>query len=374
MSFRRTSTAGLAAALVAVSVLGGTIASASAATDSNNGDFGESPADLAGPYWNAPDRATSNRASDPWPSATRVLDRLRAYGVKPILEAGYNDPVYESNAKLAGSGTTMQAVMMHDTGTSVPASRLKVTHSLPWILRGVKSSAGKTVRACHFYVDRAGGVHIVYLRRTWHAGSGDSMFGVPADRMNGYSMGIEIESQGGGVKDLTSSQISSASKVAAAALDAAGLPTSRAINHKDYAGRKQGKVDTAWSAGWWRTKIDAVRTGTSAATVTQPVAVKVSSNPRHVSLSATRPGTTNTYVRRYQKGLRTLGHKRHVKVKRANPHGATGYYGTETKRLTRAVLKDLTRKNRHWTRYWQKQSHTRPTTALIRRLNLIPIK
>ena len=86
--------------------------------------------------------------------------------------------------------------MMHDTGTGVPAARLRNTHSLNWILSGVKNSSGQTIRACHFYVARDGSVYFIYARRTWHAGAGDAMFGVPANRMNGYSYGIEIESQG----------------------------------------------------------------------------------------------------------------------------------------------------------------------------------
>ena len=71
------------------------------------------------------------------------------------------------------------------------------------------------------------------------------MFGIPANKMNGYSYGIEIESQGDSVQDLTPEQITAASKVAAAALEASQLPIDRQIDHKLYAGRVQGKVDTA---------------------------------------------------------------------------------------------------------------------------------
>jgi len=366
-----------------------------------NGDVGDSPQDLAGGDWLAPpQKGTAGRANlavDPWPSAASEIQRLKFYGLNPILETGYNDPIYEANANYVGSTSTVQAVMMHDTGTSVPASRLKVEHSLPWILTGVKSSAGKTVRACHFYVDRLGRPHVVYLGRTWHAGAGDVMFGVAEDRMNSYSMGIEIESEGGGVQDLTGAQIDTASRIAAAALDVANLPTSRAINHKDYAGRKQGKVDSAYNISWWRAKIDAIRlvslpiptptptaiskptpnptatpTAKPSPTVT-PITPKPM-NPRWVSLSAMRLGKKSIYVARYQKALRAFGKARGVAVARYNPAGATGLYRSQTRALTRAVLIKLKSKSSTWKRYWATHSHNYPATPLIKKLKLIPIR
>ncbi|MEI6620729.1 MAG: N-acetylmuramoyl-L-alanine amidase [Actinomycetes bacterium] len=338
------------------------------------GDVGGPSQDLAGPYWTAQQPTITTR-TDPWPSQAAVVSRLRAYGLDPILEPGYDDPVYEANANLTGQNTPMAAFMLHDTGTNVPANQLLQAHSLPWILTGNKSSAGKTVRAGHFYVDRLGLVYVVYLGRTWHAGVGDSMFGVPADRMNGYSMGVEIESHGGGVQDLTPAQILAASKVAAAALDVAGLGTERAINHKDYAGRKQGKVDTAYDIGWWRAQIAAVRSGGVPALApgglgSPPTVAVVSADPKAVSLAAAKPGAAGAYVARYQRALRAYARKLGIRVKTYNPSGITGNFGSETRLLTRVTFKALAVRSRAWRVLWNTTPRNVPNPQLLRKIGL----
>ncbi len=352
---------------VALSVTG--LSSASAVAPAGAGHFGEDGEAIAGYYWDAPpEPATRAWTTNPWPESADVIARLRSHGLDPVLVPGYDDPKYEQNAFLAGSGTSVNAVMMHDTGTSVPASRLNNTHSLNWITNGVKNSKGKTVRACHFYVARDGSVYVVYLGRTWHAGAGDSMFGVPANKMNGYSYGIEIESQGGGVKDLTAAQFTAATKVAAAALEAAGLGTDRIINHKTYAGRVQGKVDTAYPKAMWRDMI-----GAELGQVTEPGAA-VSPNPAHVSLAALVPGNTSTYVLRYQSALRKYGKKKlRMNVNRFNPSGATSYYGSETKKLTKKVNKRLSRSSAKWQRIVSKRAANAPSKKLIRKIGKTPI-
>lgn len=337
-----------------------------------------SPRDIAGPDWNPPARPRHLSGTDHWPAAQTVLSRLTAYGIAPVLIPGYDDPVYERNAHLDGTGTPVSAVVMHDTGTSIPAPLLRPDHSLNYIVKGVRNSSHQVVRACQLYVDRNGAVYVIYLRRTWHAGRGDAMFGVPTSKMNGYSYGIEIESQGDSVQDLTAPQISMASKIAAALLDVAQLPTERAINHKDYAGRLQGKVDTAYDIGIWRSLINTERAavGSPFAGPVTPIPVPSTSpalpapqptappapqlRSGEVSLSQLRYGQKNESVSRYQASLRNLARKQRLTVKRLNPNGVTGFYGTETKRLTAAVLAKLARFNSSW--------RAIPATAPTRRL------
>ncbi len=372
MTVRRPSrvlvTAGLT---VAVSLTG--LSAANAAAPAGAGHFGEDGQAIAGAYWDAPQEIQpSNRAADPWPDPAVVVAQLRAHGLNPILVEGYDDPKYERNAFLDGSGTSVNAVMMHDTGTSVPASRLNNTHSLSWITYGVKNSKGKTVRACHFYVARDGSVYVVYLGRTWHAGAGDSMYGIPSNKMNGYSYGIEIESQGGGVKDLTSAQFTAASKVAAAALEASSLGTDRIINHKTYAGRVQGKVDTAYGKSMWRGLIgEQMGVAVSAPGSTESVSPK----KKHVSMAAMVAGSSGEYVRRYQKALRKYGKKKlsTSKVNKFNPSKATGYYGSETKKLTRKVKKKLAKSSTKWKKIWNNKPRAVPNKAFIKKIGKTPI-
>ncbi|NQU36522.1 MAG: N-acetylmuramoyl-L-alanine amidase [Actinobacteria bacterium] len=371
MTVRRLPSVLAAAGLtVVVSVTG--LSSAGAVAPAGAGHFGEDGQAIAGDYWDAPPQAQPRAwTSNPWPAHADVVARLRAHGLNPVLVPGYDNPKFESNAFLAGSGTSVNAVMMHDTGTTVPASRLNNTHSLNWITYGVKNSKGQTVRASHFYVARDGSVYVVYLGRTWHAGAGDSMFGVPSNKMNGYSYGIEIESEGGGVKDLTAAQFTAASKVAAAALEVSGLGTDRIINHKDYAGRVQGKVDTAYSRSMWQNRIGA-EMGVAQAPGAPPESV--SSNRSEISMALMRVGVTSEYVRRYQVAMRKFAKKRlRVNLSRVNPNGATGYYGGETKRLTRVVKRKLARSSRGWKRIWVSQPRSLPNRKLVRKIGRTPI-
>ncbi|HEX6231549.1 MAG TPA: peptidoglycan DD-metalloendopeptidase family protein [Jiangellaceae bacterium] len=54
-----------------------------------------------------------------------------------------------------------------------------------------------------------------------------------------------------------------------------------------------------------------------------------------VRLSSLKPGSRNTDVKTYQQALRAFGMAKH------NPAGVTGYYGTETKAMTRAAYRKL---------------------------------
>lgn len=341
----------------------------SASSTDLNGDVHEDGKAIAGDYWEP--QPVPRSGSTNWPAAATVIEQLKAHGIDPILSTGYNSQVYENNAHLT-TNTPFTAVMIHDTGTSVPASRLRQTHSLNWILSGVKNSDGETVRASHFYVDRLGIVYFIYAKRTWHAGAGDSMFGIPSNRMNGYSYGIEIESQGSGVQDLTPEQITSATKITAALLEVGGLGVERAINHKDYAGRVQGKVDTAYPIEWWRSMI-AAEMGQPYTAPSPPRKPVVSSNPKHVSLAMMKSGKSGTYVKRYQSALRKYAKKRGIKINKFNPNGATGYYGAETKNLTRALRKLFEKRNVTWRRYANEVSRYYPGKKLIRKIGMIPI-
>lgn len=335
-----------------------------------HGHFGAGGKELAGDAWNAKSKPATRASTSAWPSAATMIAKLQAHGINPILTAGYDDPIYEYNARFSGSTSTPRAVMMHDTGTGVPASRLQNTHSLNWILKGVKNSDGKVVRACHFYVARDGSVYFIYARRTWHAGAGDSMFGIPANQMNGYSYGIEIESQGDRVQDLTPEQITAASKVAAAALEASQLPIDRQIDHKLYAGRVQGKVDTAYDLSMWRS-LTATEMGT---TYTAPY---VSPNPKHISMAKMKWAATGTYVKRYQNALRKYAKARGIKINRYNPSGSTGYYGAETRSLTKQLHLNL-KKSKSWRAYVTKRQKGKPgigypAAKLIRKIGMTPI-
>lgn len=180
---------------------------------------------------------------------------MREYGLDPVLCDGWDNPGYAANAGLT-LARDPKFVILHDTGTEVPTERLRDTHSLDWILSGVKNSSGRTVRACHFYVSRSGKPYLTYAYPTWHAGRGGPYGGIAENAMNGYSYGIEHESSGLGW-DLTDEMVATGVKMVAAALDVAGLSTSAAINHKTWAPNR--KVDTRQPDAWWQSKIAVAR-------------------------------------------------------------------------------------------------------------------
>lgn len=194
-----------------------------------------------------------------WPRPRQIRRALRRYGIKARLCPGWKDRRLESHAGYRGSSSHVRAFVMHDTGTGIPAPLLRTRHSLHYMLYSIVNDAGQPVRAAHFYVDRDGQVWIMTAWRTWHAGRGKAMFGLAPDTLNQWSMGVEIESHGGGVQDLTRRQVDAAARLAAAICDLCDLPTDHVINHKTYAGQAQGKVDTAYSDTFWRDRVRALR-------------------------------------------------------------------------------------------------------------------
>jgi N-acetyl-anhydromuramyl-L-alanine amidase AmpD len=256
-----------------------------------------------------------------WPTPAAQLAAVRKYGLEPKLLDGYNDPKYEVHAGYNGYNNDIRAFVIHDTGTGVPASKLKNTHSLQWILTGNKSSRG-TVRACHWYVARDGTLYFVYAYRTWHVGKSDSMFGMPVDQANRFTQGVEVESQGGGVKDLTDAQIATTVKLAAAWAALTGLPIDRIIQHKTISAKRQGKVDTAYSMDFWRDKIKLVKP--SAPTKPPTIKPPQPSVPGKLAPwnSAMKPGNTHKAIKDLQSVLIKNGYK--------IPDGPTTFYGKQT--------------------------------------------
>jgi hypothetical protein len=100
----------------------------------------------------------------------------------------------------------------------------------------------------------------------------------------------------------------------------------------------------------------------------------VSPNRKHISMGAMTAGTSSVYVQRYQGALRRHAKKRlKIKVKNINPSKATGYYGVETKQLTRTVKKKLSRSSKKWQRIWNNQPRGTPNKALVKKIGKTPI-
>ena len=182
------------------------------------------------------------------PSPAKVLKSLQRWGVNYQLVPGYNtsriDP-YKGRSDFDG------IVLHHTAGRD----------SLNYIVNG---NPYAPVRACHFLVNRQGGIHVVSLVGAYHAGEGGphtfkrpEPTTIPEDGGNSRLYGIEIESLGtrpdidGSPGGMTVGQVIGTAKLCAALLDAMGYPAveSRVIRHRDWTRRK---VDVRQGLKWWR--------------------------------------------------------------------------------------------------------------------------
>lgn len=191
--------------------------------------------------------------SSPTPAAVRSA--LEGAGLRVVASSGWDDP------GRAASGTWSPAyVLMHHTANGGAKGNAP---SLAYCERGTYPP----VRNCHLLIARDGTVHLVYALKCYHAGEGGpGRWGdgpsVPADAMNGYAYGIEIESAGtsldvdanGGTNGYTDAQVVAAAAAAGALLALLGRSTGCAINHRTWApGRK---TDTLRDDAWWHDRIE----------------------------------------------------------------------------------------------------------------------
>jgi N-acetyl-anhydromuramyl-L-alanine amidase AmpD len=206
------------------------------------------------------------------PHAKRILRELEARGVSVaagnlVLCDGFDDTTIEAE------GTFDPAyVVLHDTGTGIPTSRLKPAQSLEWMI----DNEYRPIRAAHFLISREPKpvAYFVYAHGCYHAGKGGPYgpaASTPGDTnvslssMNHRSYGIEHESSGL-AWDLLPKQVELGARVTAALLASMGKGVENVLNHKDwtdgttrsgsrpgqYAGRK---VDTRQSREWWWAKV-----------------------------------------------------------------------------------------------------------------------
>ena len=103
------------------------------------------------------------------------------------------------------------------------------------------------------------------------------------------------------------------------------------------------------------------------------IAPLVSSNPKEISMALMKNGASGTYVKRYQKALRKYASGRGIKLSKYNPSGATGYYGSETRALTKAVHTKLKKSSASWRNYLVGKSVNYPGRKLIRKIGMLPI-
>lgn len=191
-------------------------------------------------------------------SPRRIKNKLKRYKVSHVFVNGWDsnrvDP-YNGNSDFEG------IVLHHTAGTN----------SLNYI---VNTNPYAPIRACHFYVDRKGKVHVV-AKGAYHAGSGGPYTfrkgrkgTVTVRHGNSQLWGIEIESKGtsrkidGSPEGMTVEQVVSTAQLCAALLNAGrrgwkSWPVTRVIRHRDWAPRR--KIDVLQDLRWWHDVIGIAR-------------------------------------------------------------------------------------------------------------------
>lgn len=166
-----------------------------------------------------------------------ALERVRAAGYEVRFHDRWDDPV------LAGRGWfDPKFVVLHHTAG---------LRSLGWLTAGPTLFTGPNggkVPGSHVLVNRDGSIDVLSRFVTYHAGKGRG-FGVPADRMNEFSWGIEIEDLGVG-QTMTPEQVDSAAALSAGLLVEMGRGVQALIEHEQWS--STGKVDTRYTVQFWR--------------------------------------------------------------------------------------------------------------------------
>lgn len=318
------------------------------------------------------------------PTASQVLEAVKASGVKYVLEDGWDNPAIGKY----GSGWKPAGVVLHHTANGGAKGN---TPSLRWVLHNEYAP----VRACHFLVGRDGTVHVIYALGCYHAGAGGPMkvggVSIPKDLGNRYLYGIEIESKGTNpsvtagpddVDGFTPAQVQAAARLSAALVKLLGKDESAVIRHRDWApGRK---TDVLQPLSYWRSLIAAwlavkpapkpVPAPTPAPAPKPPVGQRPAPVPHTVErvlhLALLKPGTARSAdVKAYQTALRALAGKLGVNVKKINPSGATGLYRSETAALTRNVYLAL---GKRLGPAWVRGDLSIPGPSLIKQLGYTP--
>lgn len=200
------------------------------------------------------------------PPATTVsamgkrFQRVNKYvTAKVVYEANWDSDIIAGNGSWAPS-----FFMLHHT--AIKDDPDKGASSRAYILSG---GGYAPVRLSNWLVDRDGTLRVMAARKSYHAGRG-SGFGVPVDKMNDVSAGVEIESMGK-TKDLTPAQILTVSQLATGWFEEFKVTDDKALNHKDWS--STGKTDTVYSMAWWRDQFKTWNSGKPPVTPPDPPVV-----------------------------------------------------------------------------------------------------
>jgi N-acetyl-anhydromuramyl-L-alanine amidase AmpD len=194
-------------------------------------------------------------------SPSRLLAHLRRIVVDYDLADGWADPrndPYHGRSDFAG-------VLLHHTAG---------LNAEKWVTAQSAGYPYKPYRACHFLVERSGGILVVSGTGAYHAGQGGPWTfpkgpTIPRDSGNSRLYGIEIESLGtsphidADPRGMTAKQIASTALLTAALLEAIhpvprqAHDVTRVIRHRDWTSRK---IDTQQDLGWWRQAVRIART------------------------------------------------------------------------------------------------------------------
>lgn len=111
-----------------------------------------------------------------------------------------------------------------------------------------------------------------------------------------------------------------------------------------------------------------------ATAVAAPAPAPAAKATKQVVLTQLRTGKSGDSVQRYQVHLRKYAKSKGINLRKINRSGATGYYGTETRKLTKTVTKNLAARNSSWIPRSRSKAAVHPNSKLVKVVGLKAIK
>lgn len=209
----------------------------------------------------APTPPTGQTAPAQRPTPAQVLAALQASGVRLVPVEGWDE---EWDLPSRQADWHPVGVMLHHTGTAAagdaPTLQFLTDYESTMTLSEYDGLAGGK-RGAALLVGREGTVYLLRATRGPHAGIGGPMAvgsdTIPEDDANGYFFGIEIESAGnsqaihdssGPADGFSAAQVEATARASAALLALVGRGSDHLVDHKAWAGEKQGKPDLVGDA------------------------------------------------------------------------------------------------------------------------------
>lgn len=167
-----------------------------------------------------------------WCDSEIVHQRLEFFlDESPIITINATDPNYERAAfdgDIFRHNSDIRAIVVHETGVPHTTSATHKDYSFMHLMFGTRKQPDYgNYRPANIYINRASQVYVLYYYPTHHIDHSPTLWDIPQDELNRYGFSIIIEAN----NDVSDEQLHTASLVAVAVMDVAGLDSDRVVSN-----------------------------------------------------------------------------------------------------------------------------------------------